>query len=167
MPSVVQCPPASMLWLPWLSKTSLSRTSNPSLKRSCHGFPWGWVCLEKYLFHFCFTKWGLDSDLAYGSASQEKDYIGAILGGDEISCVGFTQNGGQAISSEHKETKKPSCLIFKWERCTASVFNIDLQYYKAKCLRLKHMLLFFHLSKMRSIGNNFVTNLLNWVIREQ
>lgn len=72
---------------------------------------------------------------------RSKDYIGAILGGDEISCVGFTQNGGQAISSEHKETKKPSCLIFKWERCTASVFNIDLQYYKAKCLRLKHVII--------------------------
>lgn len=60
--------------------------------------------------------------------SHQWDYIGAILGGDKISCVGFTQNGGQAISSEHKKKKQPSSFMSKQERCTASVFNIDSQY---------------------------------------
>lgn len=59
MPSIVRCPPASMLWLLWPLKTSLSPTSNLSLKRSCHGFPWGWVCLENIFSAFALQSEGL------------------------------------------------------------------------------------------------------------
>lgn len=37
--------------------------------------------------------------------SHQWDYVGEILRGDEMSCAGFTQNGGQAISSERKGKK--------------------------------------------------------------